>query len=264
MIKVENVSFSQKGKYLLSDINFQISSGKFHAIIGPNGAGKSTLIKLLAGSLHPTEGKIWMNGRELSTYSISALAGMRAVLSQYYPILMPIKTEELILLGKSDRFEALNSKYDRIKMLGLLEEMKITHLYNRYYHSLSGGEAQLVQLCRVLLQLEREDISANNKFLFLDEPVSHLDIQYQHAVLAVATSLVSKGITVVSVLHDINLALDYASNIHMMKMGKLIRSTSEEQPLIPEDIRQVYGLDASLVDTGRAHQYMIRIHPPLK
>jgi len=262
MIRLENVSYSQQGKYLVSDINLQISLGSFHAILGPNGAGKSTLIKLMAGAIQPTKGKVWMNERNLASYSIPEMASTRAVLSQYYPIHLPIKTDELILLSKPHRFGGVYSKSDIEKVLAMLELMKIAHLFNRYYHTLSGGEAQLVQLCRVLLQLQWGDTAAASKYLFLDEPVSHLDIQYQHAVLTIAKSLVNKGITVVAVLHDINLALDYASNIHMLKQGTLIRSTTADRPLSPTDIRQVYGMDASIVLTGKDQLYMIRIHPP--
>lgn len=264
MIKVENVSYNQQEKWILSEIDLQITLGSFHAIIGPNGAGKSTLIKLMAGAIQPTKGKIYMNGSNLASYSIPALASLRAVLSQYYPIYTPIKTDELVLLGKPNRFAGLYSKTDRKKVFALMEQMKIAQLYNRYYHTLSGGEAQLVQLCRVLMQLEWEDADSANKYLLLDEPVSHLDIQYQHAVLSIAKSMVNKGITVVSVLHDINLALDYATNIHMLKQGTLIRSATVDQPLDPEDIRQVYGMDASIISSGKDEPYMIRIHPPLQ
>ena len=258
MISLQNISYAIQQKIIVNDISIEIPEKKFIALLGPNGAGKSTLLQLIAGSLVPTKGKILLHNRPLSSFSIAELARHRAVLSQFSPIHVPIKVQELIALGRYVYAPMLVAAADRLHVKKQMERMQIAHLANRYYHTLSGGEAQLVQLCRVVVQLDLDNLSDTPKFLLLDEPVSNLDVHYQHAVLQLAKSLVPSGVTIVAILHDINLALEYAEEIHLIKGGGLLKTITPQNPLSAGDIKEVYEVEAELFRIGESQQTWVR------
>jgi iron complex transport system ATP-binding protein len=261
MISLQNVSYAIKDKIIVSDISLEIPEKKCIALLGPNGAGKSTLLQLIAGSLTPSKGKILLNSKPLNSFSIAQLARHRAVLSQFSPIHVPIKVQDLIALGRYAYAPMVVTASDWHYVTQQMERMQIAHLANRYYHTLSGGEAQLVQLCRVVVQLDLDNFSGTPKFLLLDEPVSNLDVQYQHAVLQMAKSLVPSGVSIVAILHDINLDLEYAEEIHLIKKGCLFKTLTPQNPLSAEDIKEVYQVEAELFRIGAQQQNWVRTSP---
>jgi iron complex transport system ATP-binding protein len=127
-----------------------------------------------------------------------------------------------------------------------MKKLSVSHLSERNYQTLSGGEAQKVQMCRVLAQIGETSPIAQ-KLLLLDEPVSHLDIKYQHQILDEAKQLTSKNVGVLAVLHDINLALKYADRILFMKGGKLIKSIQNSSTITAELLKEVFDVDAKII-----------------
>jgi iron complex transport system ATP-binding protein len=125
--------------------------------------------------------------------------------------------------------------------------MQVQELAKRDYHTLSGGEAQKIQMCRVLAQIG-EIGSEENKLLLLDEPVSHLDVKYQHQLLQEAKILCDKKVAVLAVLHDINLSLKYADRILFMKDGHLIRSLSRYENIDAVLVKEVFDAEANVFD----------------
>ena len=212
MLRAENISFRVDHKYLLHETTVQFEQGKFHVVMGANGAGKSTLLKLLAGDQKPSSGKIVLSGRELNHYSKKELARKRAVLSQHYNIAFPISVNDIVLMGRYPYFTNNPTAKDLSVCKEAMQLMDVCDLKERDHNTLSGGEAQKVQMSRVLSQIW-EAKEGEEKLLFLDEPVSHLDVKYQHQLLKAAKNLCNEHTTVIAILHDINLSIAYADRI---------------------------------------------------
>jgi iron complex transport system ATP-binding protein len=245
MIDIINCSYQIQDKFLLKKINCSFASNELVVIMGANGAGKSTLLKLIAGVLATSSGEVFIDNQLIKKYSANQLALKRAVLSQHYEIAFPLSVKEIILMGRYPYFSNNPSKKDLVIVNEVMEEMGITNLAERDYQTLSGGEAQKVHMCRVLAQLNEE--AQKNKFLLLDEPVSHLDIKYQYHLLEIAKSIVNPYTAVIAVLHDINLALKFADRILFMKDGEIVHQHQKATSLNLEVIKNVFDVDAQLL-----------------
>ena len=243
MIRAENLSFVVAGRALVNGMNLAVKNGEMVALLGPNGAGKSTLLKLLCGQNKPSSGRIFFEDRTLEDWPLAELARRRAVLPQSSAVPFDFLAMEIVLLGRSPFGDAMSS-------LSLAREaMKKTeclHLAERVVTTLSGGEMQRVQLARVLVQIGLHAGGAP-RCLMLDEPISNLDPSHQHSALAIARELARDGAAVLVVLHDINLAAQYADRLVMMKQGQLIVEGTPEQVVNEENMREVFGIGASVI-----------------
>lgn len=245
MLEARGISYKAGSKTLLGETSIQFDAGKLHVIMGPNGAGKSTLLQLLAGELTPASGKVLWNDKALDAYKRVELARMRSVLSQQYAIQFPISVQEVVQLGRYPHAGILPPAEEQELIEACLALMQMTAFRDRDYSTLSGGEAQKVQMSRVLAQLGGP--SASGKLLLLDEPVSHLDVRYQHLLLQTAHELATRGNTVVAVLHDINLALRYADRMIFLKEGAVRHELPDTKRLTETLIADVFDLPARLI-----------------
>lgn len=245
MVKLFEASYSLPNKCLLYPINFNVNHRELLVIMGANGAGKSTLIKLIARLLKPSSGRIEFSGKNLSDYTIKELAKKRAVLAQHYEISFELTAREIIMMGRYPFFISNPSSTDEAIVDAVLTKMEISHLANRTYQTLSGGEAQKVQMCRVLAQIE--STNQHSPLLLLDEPVSHLDIKFQYHLLAMAKSLTFVNTTVVAVLHDINLALKYADRILFLKDGRMEHLHKKSEVITEKIIKNIFDVDSMLI-----------------
>jgi iron complex transport system ATP-binding protein len=255
MISTANISFSVKQRELLKPTTVAFAPARFHVIMGANGAGKSTLLKLLADDLRPSSGQILYGSTDSQTLGKKLLARKRAVLSQHYLLNFPITVEEVVLMGRYPYFEVQPSARDLEICTQAMQLMEVEELLYRDYNTLSGGEAQKVQMSRVLAQIWPE--TNEEKVLFLDEPVSHLDIKYQHQLLQVAKNLCSQRITVIAILHDINLALSFADRILFLKKGKLIQDLTDPGQINTEIIKETFGISARIIQDGQRQRPII-------
>lgn len=242
MLKAHNVSYTIDKSTLLKNISLEFKPNEITVIMGQNGAGKSTLLKLLAGSLKASEGEITILDKNILQYNEIELAKTRAVLSQHYDISFPVQVKDIVMMGRYPHFKSEPSNEDHEIINSALTMMGINNLKERYYDSLSGGEAQKVQMARVLSQIW---INCNHesRILFLDEPVSQLDIQYQYFLMQVARNFTKENITVIAVLHDLNLALAYADNIVFLKKGGLIKNYSSINEIDKEIVNKVFDIE---------------------
>lgn len=246
MVRADAISFSVKNKCLLAETSLFFEKARFHVIMGPNGAGKSTLLKILAGHQKATTGNVFLNDKNVDAFTKKELAKQRAVLSQHYHIAFPILVHDFVLMGRYPYFQNNPSANDLAICNRAMQQMQIDHLGDRDYNTLSGGEAQKVQMSRVLAQIwPFEKVEGN--VLFLDEPVSHLDMKYQHQLLQVAKSLCQKSITVIAVLHDINLALSFADRILFMKEGAVRYDISKWRDVSGIIIQEIFGIKAQIL-----------------
>jgi len=246
MLSGKNISFKIGSKFLLHDTTIEFQPGLFHVVMGANGAGKSTLLKLLAGELHPSSGEINLLGRNLKAYTKKDLATKRAVLSQHYHISFPISVEEIVQMGRYPWFSNNPSSNDLRICQEAMQLMNVSELRDRDYNTLSGGESQKAQMSRVLAQIW-EAKEGEEKVLFLDEPVSHLDIKYQQQLLNAAKELCGRHTTVIAILHDINLAIAFADRILFMKSGKIVHETKQLNDVTTEVIKDVFDVSSTML-----------------
>ncbi|MBX9733424.1 MAG: ATP-binding cassette domain-containing protein [Chitinophagaceae bacterium] len=244
VLELKNIYLKTKTGYRLQDISLSLVSGKHHVIMGPNGAGKSSLLDVVSGSLIPSSGIVLLEGIDIKTYDVKNLSTRRAILSQQIHLSFPMKVIDVINLGCYPH-EGRSKKQDEIAVSNIIQLLNIQHLENRWYQTLSGGEAQKVQLARAMVQLDA-NATPTNKLLLLDEPIAHLDPQYQQEILFQINQLVEKGITVVSVLHDINLALQFGDQLHFMKESKLLHSQQIDEPFTNELFNQIFSIKVQI------------------
>ena len=255
MIIADNISYKAGAKEILHSTSVSLQPGTFNVIMGANGAGKSTLLKLLAGSLQPATGTIQLGDKKINEYTNQQLARKRAVLSQHYSIGFPITVAEVVMMGRYPYFSIKPSANDTAICNRTMEAMQVSGFAERDYNTLSGGEAQKVQMSRVLAQIE--SVNKDN-ILFLDEPVSHLDIKYQHQLLQTAKDSCQKGTTVVAVLHDINLSLQYADHLFFMKQGRIIHDSANGRSVTVDVIKEVFDIAVTIIEhPGHARPVII-------
>lgn len=244
MLKVEQLDVSLQGKSILSDIDFSVEPGSIVSILGPNGAGKSTLLKSLSGDIDTVAQDVQLEGKALTDYSPKQLADLRSVMPQSIQLDFPFLVSEVIEMSLLNAV----SHYDRAKYveqaLGLFD---VTHLKDRNYLTLSGGEQQRVQLARVIAQitLDKDD---SPRYLFLDECTASLDLAHQHQVFEVVTEVVkNNNVAAIMVLHDLNLASQYSNQFVLMQTGRIISQGDVNTVLTEQQISDVYGYPVSLI-----------------
>ena len=216
--------------------------GKLHLIIGPNGAGKSTLIKLLAGSLRPQTGKVEYEGTDIQQASTADLAKRRAVLSQAVEIAFPLTVREVVLMGRYPHFGGRPGPKDEKITDELMEFFDVTEFHDRNYLTLSGGERQRVNFARVLAQLwpAATDTSPTPgcRYLFLDEPLTFLDIRHQIEFMKKVRSFANApDVVTVGVVHDLNLAGRFADEILLLDDGHVVASGEPNEILTADHLR---------------------------
>ncbi|MDB5205129.1 MAG: heme transporter ATP-binding protein [Flavisolibacter sp.] len=248
MLSAQNISYKIGNSFLLKETSVRFSPGQFHVIMGANGAGKSTLLKLLAGDLKPSSGAIFLDDKKLSKYSKNNLASKRAVLSQHYHLAFPITVEEIVLMGRYPYFPTQPTANDLAICKEAVRLMDVAHLLHRDYTTLSGGEAQKVQMSRVLAQIWNNE-AGERRILFLDEPVSHLDVKYQYQLLRVAKDFCERNTTVIAVLHDLNLAINFANRILLMKEGAIIHELENADKLTTEIIKETFDVASTILQS---------------
>jgi iron complex transport system ATP-binding protein len=246
MLRGEHITFKVGAKTLLHDTTVAFAPNQFHVIMGANGAGKSTLLKLLARDQQPSSGKLFLNNKELERYSQKELATRRAVLSQHYDITFPITANEIVLMGRYPYFTAYPTTRDISIQKQAMQLMQVEEFGDRDYNTLSGGEAQKVQMSRVLAQIWEAKEGAE-KILFLDEPVSHLDVKYQYQLLQTAKNLCNQYTTVIAILHDINLAISFADRILFMKQGRVIHEVGNQSRISTTIIDEVFDVQSTII-----------------
>jgi iron complex transport system ATP-binding protein len=235
LLNVDNVSFRYDGQWVLRGIDFEVEKGDFLGIIGPNGSGKTTLLRVIDGILAPQEGAVLLEGTEIGKLRREALARSVAVVPQYSALAFPFSVEEVVLMGRAPhlgrwRFEG---DEDRLIARKAMEMTDTLGLSARDMESLSGGERQRVLIARALAQEPR--------LMLLDEPTAFLDIRHQVDFFDRIRSLNrDRGLTVIAVTHDINLAAHYCDRIILLKDGRIEAAGPVDAVITEENIRKAY------------------------
>ena len=241
MIELQNIRFSydRASAPVLQDVSFRLDDGQCAAVLGNNGAGKSTLLKCIDRILRPQAGKVLVDGQDVFSLSGNELARRIAYVAQNARS-SDLLVFDTVLLGRRPYIRWDVSEHDRALVASLLERMKLTHLAMRPLSQLSGGEAQKVLLARALAQEPR--------LLLLDEPTSNLDPRNQHEVMQLVQELAKeRGICVITVLHDLNLAIRYSDRFLLLKDGGVYASGGAEC-MTPETIEAVYSMHVHILE----------------
>lgn len=246
MIRAHNISYSVKGKNILDNISLKAEAGEVLVILGGNGAGKSTLLRVLCGDLDGAPGDVSIQNKPLHSWKTAELAQFRAVLAQQTIIGLPYLVKDIVMMGRYPHFKKSPANLDYIIVRNALKKTGIDHLAERNYLTLSGGEQQRVQLARVLAQVWFTEKHAV-RYLLMDEPVNSLDIVHQHTTLRLAREFAQEGNCVITVLHDLNLAAQYADKILLLRNGSVLASGTPEEVLMDELMSSTYDFPLSIL-----------------
>jgi iron complex transport system ATP-binding protein len=252
-IAIKNLSFAFGANPVLKTVNLTFEPGKFYAILGPNGSGKTTLIRNIAKTVAVPPAVIWVNDTDLTAFSSSGLARQLAVVPQNTVIDFEFSVFDVVLMGRTPylpRF-AVEGEADLTIAQEAMELTDTWQFRERSINRLSGGERQRVIVARAIAQ--------QTGIIALDEPVSHLDLQHQITLLKQLKAINrSRQVTVLAVLHDLNLAATFSDWLILMNQGRVDCQGSPTELLQPEIIKRVYGVEVDLIQApGNGRPYVI-------
>lgn len=243
MVKVTDLKFKYHQHHVLDGVDLTVERGKLYSIIGPNGSGKTTLLKLIAKQLECEIGTIEVEGQSIKNYKHKDFAKKISLVPQNTSIEADFKNEEVVLMGRIPYLSPFEKESEAD--YGIVDEAMgktdTLHLKDRSVAHISGGERQRVILARALAQ--------DTPIMLLDEPVSQLDIQHQIGMMTLLRQLVEdEGLTVIVVLHDLNLACQYSDELLLLDKGHLASTGAPEVVLTPQVMKEVYALNATIIE----------------
>jgi len=248
MIDTQDLSVRVSGNLLLDHISLQLNPGHVVAVVGANGAGKSTLLRALSGDLPDTATAVRVGGKPLADWTLGELARRRAVLAQHVPLSFPFTVFEVVMMGRSPHSMPRTRVADHAIAFAALRLVDGDALAGRMYSTLSGGERQRVQLARVLAQVWDEPADGTSRYLLLDEPTASLDLAQQHRVLDAIRRFARRGVGVLVVLHDLNLAGQYADEVVLLRSGRIIACGPPATVLTPASVEATFGLRTVFIE----------------
>ena len=240
-LSVSGLSFAYRDSLVLREVTLDLPQGVVLGVIGPNGAGKSTLLKALARVLAPKAGYVYLGGTDIHQLRTTAVARRLGFLPQRQSVPPGIKVLDMVSRGRfaHQRFWSRWSQEDEKAVASALEVTGLTDLQRADVDELSGGQVQRVWLATVLAQ--------DTPLLLLDEPTTFLDIAHQYEVLKLVRGFRDAGRTVVVVVHDLNQAARFATNLVVMKDGAVVAVGPPAEVLTAELVESVFGLPVLVV-----------------
>lgn len=239
MINLQNISFSyEEGPPILKHLSLKITKGEFVGILGPNGSGKTTLLKIISGTLKPQKGEVLLEGRALDTIRHRDRAKFIAVVPQETSIPFSFSALEVVLMGRAPYLPSFGfeTKEDISVAKYAMDATDVSKLADRSIQELSGGEKQRVIVARALAQ--------EPQLLLLDEPTTFLDIRHQMDLYRLVKKRNAEdGLTVITVLHDINLASTFCDRIVFLKAGRIVEDGMPHDVIKYAKIKEVFDTE---------------------
>ena len=244
-LEVKDITYSIDGKLIVDGVSLGIREGDFVGLVGPNGCGKSTLLKNIYKVYKPDAGAVFIDGKSTADMSSRETAREMSVMQQENNVEFDMTVYDMVMLGRyaHQKMFGTDMVSEREKVLAGIREVGMEGFEERSFLSLSGGEKQRTLVARALVQ--------QAKLIILDEPTNHLDIGYQYQIMNI---LKRQNLTVFSSIHDLNVAACYCDRILLMKKGRIVDAGTPEEVFVPEKIRSLFGIDASITvnkATGR-------------
>lgn len=244
IIELENVGYRISDFEICKNVSISFVKDAFTGVIGANGSGKSTLLKQIYRVLKPSEGCIYLNGKNINDFSSKQIAREMAVLPQENKSDFDYTVEEIVLMGRFPHHglfgNQVSRKDDHKIVIKYLELMGLKGSERRVFNTLSGGEKQRVLLARALSQ--------ETELVVLDEVTNHLDIGYQYKVLQV---LRTADRTVISAIHDLNLAMKFCDYVVLIDGGEVISFGTPIEVITEQMLRSVFKMNAKVVKRGK-------------
>ncbi len=240
MIRFNDVNFNYLDGTTFNGINLHIPKQKISFILGENGSGKTTLLKLMLGLITPTSGTIEVAGNNLTQLSIRQRAEQMAYIPQDHAPVFNIAVRDIILMGSANQLKAFASPDQIIQRRAqeIANQLGISHLLNKGYKKISGGERQLCLIGRALMQ--------TSQLIVMDEPTSSLDFAHKLNFFKLCKQLVDSGNSIVISSHQPEDAINYADYIVFMKNHKCIAHGYVSKMMTAKKLAQLYGVDIAL------------------
>jgi iron complex transport system ATP-binding protein len=244
MLDIRNLTCGYGKDPVLRDVTISIGAGEFVAVIGPNGSGKTTLLRAISRVIKPAKGAILLEGRDIKGLGIGEFARKVAVVGNIRDTDLPMSVEEFVLLGRIPHRTGMGlgeSAWDIEHAHNAMALTGAAGLRERRVDKLSSGEKQMVSISRALAQEPR--------LLLLDEPTSHLDITHQVRVLDLIGKMNGEqGLTIITILHDLNLAGQYCDRLLLLKDGAIVKDGPPGEALTQKNIEDVYGTSVVVLE----------------
>jgi len=239
-LKLNNVTLGYHKRAVVNGVSLEVCAGEIVGLIGPNGSGKSTLLKAMCGLLQPSSGSVMLDDVKLSSIRRETLACKIGVVPQLPSLPDSFTVLDTVLMGRYPHLGLMRyeSKKDIEIVCEAVRRTCIEHLINRRIGEISGGERQRVVIARALAQEPR--------FLLLDEPTAHLDIQHQLEVMELVSSLAGSGLGIAVALHDFSLASRFCQRLLMLKDGRVFKEGTPKEVMTTENIKHVFGVTAMI------------------
>ncbi len=254
ILKADKISCSFRNFKILKEVDVQVTSGEILIIIGPNGAGKSTLLNLLANENTSQKKYIYFRDKKFSDWKNYDLAHYKAKFSQENNSDIGLQVKDIVLMGRYPYFDTAPHKEDIAIVEEALKATDILKLQKRGYNSLSGGEKQRVHLARVLAQLQNNH---TEKLAFFDEPLNNLDVRHQYRILETIKDFTRQGNAAILVLHDLNLAAEFADKVLLLKNGTKVAHGTPDYVFNEAVISKAYNFPCSLCKNPITNNPMI-------
>ena len=251
VLRADAVSYGYSSQLVLREVDICIRTGGLVGILGPNGSGKTTLLKLLAGLLTPSAGRVVLDDLDLARFDRRSLARRLAVVPQETELAFDYTVLEIVMMGRYPHLRPfeLEGPADLEVARRMLAATGTTHLEQRTYRTLSGGEKQRVVIASALAQFETLTGSSTTatRVLLLDEPTSSLDLSFQLATSTLLTELnQTNRTTIVVCTHDLNFAAGLCSDLVLLRDGAVVAAGPTDEVLTPKSISTVYGVIADV------------------
>jgi len=259
MIELKNLSLGYEHHTVLNDLNYTFKKGLFYGIIGPNSVGKTTLIRSIGRALKPYKGRVLLNQQNIWEMKEKETAKKIAVIPQDIIIPFNFTVYEIISMGRIPYISGLGNltEQDRAIIEEAIEFLSIKSLRNKIFSEISGGEKQKVMAAKALAQ--------QPEYLLMDEPISALDLKNQILIMNLVKDLIKlKGITVISVLHNINIAAMYADEFLVIKNNTIMFTGNTKKVITEEIINKVFEINVKITKNPFTKTPMAHINPDNK
>ncbi len=256
-LQVKNATFAYgPSKNIFEGLTFSVRPYEVLCILGANGSGKTTLLKSLSGILQLKSGDVIIDDQNTRSLTRIEIAKTLGYLPQEHVSVFPYTVLQIVLMGRAPHLPlfASPSQTDVEIAEKMLERIGISHLKNKAYNEISGGEKQLVLFARVLTQ--------GPKILLLDEPTSHLDFKNQTLALRMINRLANEGLSVIMTSHFPNNALLYSSQVAIMKAGKFLAVGNTAEVMTEENLSQAYDMDVELLSVKTSNNEHLKLCVP--